>query len=412
MKIGFIGLSHLGLCYLAASAVKGCNVIGFTKDINYYKLIKEYKFPIKEKNLIESLKKNKKRINFTNNIEELNKTDLIFISLDVKTSANGTSNLSDLNKYLEIILKRIQKNKILILLSQVPPGFTDSVKWNKNKLFYQVETLIFGDALKRALNPERIIIGKYNKNKKINSSLLKYYNLFTNNQIIMSYTSAELTKISINMYLASSITTTNTLAEICENISADWKDIIPALKSDKRIGRYAYLSPGLGIGGGNIIRDIKTLIKISNQSKSSQSLMNSIISNSNRRKLWAVKKIENLMKNFKFNKICILGLTYKEGTNSILNSPSIFIINYFKDVQFFAYDPLVKKINKYKNLTICNNYEEAVISSNIVILSTPNKEYKKIKFYKYKNLKYFFDPLGYIDSGLEKSKFKYYRIGN
>ena len=172
--------------------------------------------------------------------------------------------------------------------------------------------MIFGDALKRALYPERIIIGKNNENKKINSLLIKYYKLFTTNQIIMSYKSAELTKISINMYLASSITTTNTLAEICENISVDWKDIIPALQSDRRIGKYAYLSPGLGIGGGNIIRDIKTLINIANKSKSSKSLMNSIISNSNRRKLWTVKKIENLMKKFKFNKISILGLTYKE----------------------------------------------------------------------------------------------------
>ena len=46
-------------------------------------------------------------------------------------------------------------------------------------------------------------------------------------------------------------------------------------------------------------------------------------------------------------------------------------------MNFFAYDPLVKKINKFKNLTICNNYEEAIIDSNIVILSTPNKDIKK-----------------------------------
>ena len=57
MKIGFVGLSHLGLCYLAASAFKGCNVIGFTKDKNYYESIKDYKFDIKEKNLINIIEK-------------------------------------------------------------------------------------------------------------------------------------------------------------------------------------------------------------------------------------------------------------------------------------------------------------------------------------------------------------------
>ena len=53
----------------------------------------------------------------------------------------------------------------------------------------------------------------------------------------MKYESAELTKIAINIYLASSITTTNVLSKVCEKIDANWLDIIPALKLDKRIGK-------------------------------------------------------------------------------------------------------------------------------------------------------------------------------
>ena len=95
---------------------------------------------------------------------------------------------------MEIIYKNIKKNKILVLLSQVPPGFTDNIKWNSNKLYYQVETLVFGNAIERALKPERIIIGKNTKQVKINKNLINYYKLFTNKHIIMSYKSAELTK--------------------------------------------------------------------------------------------------------------------------------------------------------------------------------------------------------------------------
>ena len=62
----------------------------------------------------------------------------------------------------------------------------------------------------------------------------------------MRYESAELAKISINCCLVASVTVGNTLAELCEKIGADWSEIAPALKLDRRIGAYAYLAPGLG----------------------------------------------------------------------------------------------------------------------------------------------------------------------
>ena len=412
MKVGFIGLSHLGLCYLAASAKKKCDVIGYTKNKVTFKELSAFKTSIKEPHLIETIRKNRKKIKFTNNISDLNNANLIFITLDVKTSADGVSNLKELNEYLKIIYNKINKNKILVLLSQVPPGFTENLNWKKNNLYYQVETLVFGSAINRALYPERIIIGKNNKNLKMNLNLLKYFNLFSKKHIVMSYKSAELTKISINIFLASSITTTNTLAEICENISANWEDIIPALRSDKRIGNYAYLKPGLGIGGGNILRDIKSLKKIAISYNSSNSLMNAILSNSQRRKLWIVEKINNLVKEKNINKISILGLSYKENTNSTLNSASIFLVRYFKNITFYAYDPLVKKTKAFNNLIICENYTEAIKSSNILIVSTPHKQFLKINPNKFSNIKFIFDPLGFIDIEIKNKKFKYYKIGN
>ena len=81
----------------------------------------------------------------------------------------------------------------------------------------------------------------------------------------MSYESAELTKISINLFLISSVTTTNTITSLCEKIGADWNDIIPSLRMDKRIGRHAYLRSGLGISGGNLERDLQTFKHLANK---------------------------------------------------------------------------------------------------------------------------------------------------
>ena len=48
----------------------------------------------------------------------------------------------------------------------------------------------------------------------------------------MKFESAELSKIAINAFLVSTVTTTNILSMISEKINADWNDIVPALKKD------------------------------------------------------------------------------------------------------------------------------------------------------------------------------------
>ena len=83
--------------------------------------------------------------------------------------------------------------------------------------------------------------------------------------LVMRLESAELAKIAINFFLVSTVATTNTLAEICEAIGADWNEIAPALRLDRRIGPHAYLKPGLGIAGGNLERDLVTVQSLAAQ---------------------------------------------------------------------------------------------------------------------------------------------------
>jgi hypothetical protein len=101
------------------------------------------------------------------------------------------------------------------------------------------------------------------------------------------YESAELAKISINFCLVASISVANTLAEICEQVGANWSDIAPALKLDKRIGQGAYLSPGLGIAGGNLERDLHTILQIGAAKKTDVGVIKACLANSAHRKDWA-----------------------------------------------------------------------------------------------------------------------------
>ena len=111
----------------------------------------------------------------------------------------------------------------------------------------------------------------------------------------MRYESAEFAKISINTCLSSSITTTNILAELCEKIGADWSEIIPALKMDKRIGQHAYIKPGLGISGGNLERDLNNVVDLAEKYKINNRSIKAMILNSQYSKNWAWRQLKELV---------------------------------------------------------------------------------------------------------------------
>ncbi len=162
---------------------------------------------------------------------------------------------------VDYALKEMREDAILVIHCQVEPGFTRRIKWPQ--VYYHVETLKVNDeALERALNPERIIVGCSMDGKTFLSPIWQKFLIAFNCPILtMSYESAELTKIALNIYLASQLCTTNTLSEIAEKIGANWNDIIPALQTDKRIGKDAYLKPGNGVGK-HIMRDLEMISKM------------------------------------------------------------------------------------------------------------------------------------------------------
>ena len=95
---------------------------------------------------------------------------------------------------------------------------------------------------------------------------------------------------------------------------ADWEEIKPSLQLDQRIGKYAYLKPGLGISGLNLIRDINTCINLSKNSKYEKKYLANLIDYSDFSREWAIKKLNFIIKKFKYKqlKLTLLGLTYKE----------------------------------------------------------------------------------------------------
>ena len=414
MEIGFFGLSHLGLNYLAANACKGHKVIGYDRDNKLIKDLTLGKKLFKEPFLFENLDKYKKNIKFTNNLKDLKKIKIIFISSDVKTDSSGKSNLKFIKRDIDSLRKDLS-DKNLIIMSQVNPGFTKDIAWNKDKLFYQVETLVFGDAFKRALNPERIILGTHKPLKKISNDLKFFYRAFNCPIIKTDYSTAELIKISINLYLISSITTTNLISKIVKKIGGCWSDLENSLRLDKRIGKFAYLKPGLGISGGNLERDLHNIIDISKQKGISTKLFKIWKENSLHQKNWAYSIYKENAKKTKKLTLGVLGLAYKENTDSLKNSPAIHLINRLKNKDIYVFDPVVKKIIKKKDLIHTNNVNELINEIDILFIMTPWKIFKNIdiNLLTISKIKIIIDPYGILTSQktiFENRNIKYFSL--
>ena len=193
----------------------------------------------------------------------------------------------------------------------------------------------------------------------------------------------ELAKISINFFGLKRYHY-EYIGRVCEKIGADWNEIVPALQLDKRIGEYAYLKPGLGISGGNLERDLATILKISEEKGTHNSVIKEWVANSKYRKNWLSNCFRNeVLPNFsnEIIDICLLGLAYKENTHSTKNSPSINFILELKDlnVRIRTHDPRVQKTQNYQNIVPALRIsKECIHNADVLVIGTPRGEYKDV----------------------------------
>lgn len=417
-SIAFVGMTHLGLISAVAASEKGNEVICFDPNPDLIDALNKGKIPISEPDLAEILMKNLMQgiLSFTTDPGMIKKCSLIYIAPDVSTNENGESDLNLIDHLLNIVYENTSIKNTIVILSQVPPGYTRSKLQHDRVLYYQVETLIFGQAISRALFPERFMIGCLDVDASMPSTYQKFLELHSCPILKMSYESAELAKISINMYLVSSISVANTLAELCENIGANWSEITPALRLDKRIGKYSYLEPGLGISGGNLERDLATFIAYSEKYGTDNSTVKSWIDNSKRRKNWLWTTLnKTVWKNDKSKMVSVLGLTYKENTHSLKNSPALFFLSKMAGYNVVAYDPVAKLDATPSYVKRTNSLIEALNGVEILILATPWSEFRSIKksdlLFKMKG-RTIIDPYGILNGlDLRSCGFNYFRLG-
>jgi UDPglucose 6-dehydrogenase len=234
--------------------------------------------------------------------------------------------------------------------------------------------------VERALKPERFIVGCAFPDQPLHRTYAALLEAFGCPILPMRYESAELAKIAINMCLVASISVANTAAELCEAIGADWSEIAPALKLDRRIGPHSYLSPGLGIAGGNLERDLATIERLAREHGTDATVVRAWLANSRHRRGWAARTIRRALLDKKPNaKIGVWGLAYKENTHSVKNSPSLATITQLVGAKIRAHDPWVPQA-AVADLPIERTEDplSAARGADALMILTPWPEYRRI----------------------------------
>ena len=431
MKLCMIGTGYVGLVSGVCFSDLGHDVIFVDNDEKKINNLKKGIIPIYEPGLEEILKRNhkQKRLIFTSDLKSaVDNSDIIFICVGTPTKKN--SNSADLKYVFNVVneLKNIIfKYKIIITKSTVPVTTGDKIekilfKLKKKKLVDIVsnpEFLREGEAIRDFSSPDRVVIGTDSKKanrllKSLYMPLIKKNSRYFNT----SRRGAELIKYASNAFLATKISYINELANLCEKANVDIKDVSMGMGSDLRIGDR-FLRAGPAYGGSCFPKDTRALIDTANQFKTDLSIVKSVISSNDKRKLLLTKKVDTILNGKLKNKIItFLGVTFKPNTDDMREASSIPMIKYLntKKSKVRYYDPSgeKKEFKNLKNVEYCKNISTACFNSDLVILHTEWNDFKFLNFKKLvKKTKFkIFDMRNiYSPSKMINLKIDYYGVG-
>ena len=390
MKISIIGVGYSGLCTALGFASKRHNVVCVDIDKERVNAINSGSAPIYEKGIDSALKSALRKGTIYAKTSANGNSDIFFIAVQTPNNSNGDIDVSYVKsavRNLTEVLRKSKGYKLIVMKSTVLPGTTESIIPMLEKSGKKVgrdfgiavnpEFLREGSALEDFLNPDRIVIGEYDK--RSGNLLAKVYGKFNAPIIRTDLRTAEMIKYTSNAFLAAKISFINDIGNYCKHLGIDTYAVAEAIGYDTRIGRQ-FLNSGIGFGGSCLPKDTSALMKASKASHKPH-ILEAILKLNETQPLRIVDLLEKRIK-IKGRRISILGLSFKPGTDDIRDAPSIKIINSLlkKGATIVAYDPKamdnMKKL--FKDIHYTNNAITAIKNADACLLLTEWPEFKKL----------------------------------
>ncbi|MBW8010667.1 MAG: UDP-glucose/GDP-mannose dehydrogenase family protein [Chloroflexi bacterium] len=350
-QISVVGVGYVGLVTAACFSDLGNKVVALDIDEERIAGLKRGEMPIYEPGLEELVNRNVDagRLSFTTSYSEaMQGCEFVFICVGTPMGTDGEAEMKYVRAAAGSIAENINAPLIVINKSTVPVGTGD---WVANIIDdHQPKPIDFavvscpeflreGAAIADFMDPHRTVLGSQHRDAA--DKVAQLHLPLRSPIVITDLRTAEMIKYASNAFLATKISFINEIANICETLGADVKEVAAGMGFDPRIGP-AFLNAGLGYGGSCFPKDIKALAFMAEEMGNDAKILNSVMSTNDIRRNMVVERLGDMLGGFEGRTVGILGLAFKPNTDDMRDAPSIDIAEALMEagVQVRAYDPV------------------------------------------------------------------------
>jgi len=409
MNICIVGTGYVGLVSAACFAEMGNAVTCVDINPDVVARLKKGEVHIYEPGLETMVRRNAQegRLTFTTDLGEGLKDSLfVFCCVGTPEGEDGSADLRYVHQVARDVGRLMTDYKIIVDKSTVPVGTADSVRaivqeeLDKRGLRVEFdvvsnpEFLKEGDAVNDFMKPDRVVVGTDNvRTAELLRTLYAPYARSREKLIVMGVRSAEMTKYAANCMLATKISFINEVANICEKVGADVRDVRHGIGADHRIG-YQFIYPGVGYGGSCFPKDVKALIGTAKGVGYEPQLLSAVDEVNDRQKTIIARKIEGYFADqggVQGKTLALWGLAFKANTDDMREAPSLELIRHLTGLgmRVQAFDPVAgpnaRRILEGNPLvTICEDQYEALHGASALAVVTEWNQFRNPDFAKIK----------------------------
>ncbi len=398
-QICVVGVGYVGLVTSACFADLGNRVIALDVNEERIENLKKGIMPIYEPGLEELVERNVRagRLSFTTSYREaLAGTEFVFIAVGTPSGVNGEADLQYVAAAARAIAENMSGPLIIINKSTVPVGTGDWVadivrKAQPKPIEFSVvscpEFLREGSAISDFMNPYRTVLGSLDREAA--EKVAQLHLPLRAPIVITDLRTAEMIKYASNAFLATKISFINEVADICEALGADVKEVAAGMGYDKRIGPM-FLDAGLGWGGSCFPKDVRALAYMAEEKGLEPRILHSVLDVNYDRRRAAVRNVKELLGGLQGKVVGLLGLAFKPNTDDMRDAPSIDIAQELtaEGASVRAYDPVAME-NARSILPAVEMFDDPYSmaeGSDALIVVTDWNEFKQLDLERIKGL--------------------------
>jgi UDPglucose 6-dehydrogenase len=250
------------------------------------------------------------------------------------------------------------------------------------------EFLREGSAILDSTAPDRIVLGSLNKEAA--NKVAQLYLSLRSRIIITDLRTAEMIKYASNAFLATRISFINEIANICERLGADVKEVATGMGYDRRIGHY-FLDAGVGYGGSCFPKDVKALAHMATTHGTHPQLLKAVMDINQHQRIHIIQKLRDLLGQRLNGKVIgLMGLAFKPNTDDMREAPATEIGRALlrESAIVKGYDPEAMNVatKMMPNLQLAEDVYDLAKDCDALILLTEWNEFKNLDMPRIKEL--------------------------